>query len=91
MTARTCNNPDCTQTQPLPLTDKFWYRNYAYQAKKHISYIQPCKVCVIARDRKRRQAKPKKETKPRYEPSPKEIKAMRKIIDKEKMRKMLDK
>ena len=36
--------------------------------------------------------KPKKKpnAKPRYEPSPKEIKAMRKIIDKEKMEKMRD-
>ena len=86
MKTKLCNNCD----KELPLTDEFWYRNYAYQAKKHISYIQPCKVCVIARDRERRRAKPKKETKPRYEPSPKEIKAMRKIIDKEKMEKMLD-
>ncbi len=34
--------------------------------------------------------KKKRKTKPRYEPTPAEIKAMRKIIDKEKMRKMRD-
>ena len=90
MKTRPCSNPDCPQDQPLPLTDEYWYRNYAYQAKNHISFIQPCKVCVIARDRERRQAKPKKEQKPRYEPTPKEIKAMRKIIDKEKLKKMRD-
>ena len=90
MTARTCNNPDCTQTQPLPLTDKFWYRNYAYQAKKHISYIQPCKVCVIARDRKRRQAKPKKETKPRYLPSLAKIAKMKEDIFQERLWQMRD-
>ena len=90
MKTRTCSNSDCPQEQPLPLTDEFWYRNYAYQAKKHISYIQPCKVCVIARDRERRQAKPKKEQKPRYLPTLAEIAKMKEEIFQDRLKGMRD-
>ncbi len=80
MKYRTCTNPDCPLPQPLPLTKTYFYR------RKTGLWQQPCRKCWCAQIK----ANKKRTTQPRYLPSLEQIKAMRKIIDKEKREKMED-